>query len=199
RMWTVINWCIYEQFGTDVHPETGKSEAALGIDWDGDGDQDSRTFRDGWNSSGSPGTADGYITFKQVIKVVDEADPVFEIPFIDGCILGADCTTEIVLPYPDITDECSPFFDVDIMGDFGTFLQITGPVTVPDVVAGVYQVTYAVRDNCGNTAFETVTIEVEDCLEPTVICEDLNVEITQTGMVEVFASAFDEGSSDNCG
>jgi hypothetical protein len=199
RTWNVINWCIYDQYGSDIYPENGKSEANLNIDWDGDGDKDSRTFRDGWNSSGSPGVADGYITYKQIIKVIDEDDPVFSIPTIDGCILDADCTTDLVLPYPQITDECSLDFRVDITGNFGNFYDISGPVTVANVEAGEYTIGYSVRDNCGNIGFQTVTIVVEDCLKPLVVCEDLIVDIMQTGMVEIEASAFDEGSLDNCG
>lgn len=199
RTWNVINWCIYDQYGSDIYPENGKSEANLNIDWDGDGDKDSRTFREGWNSSGSPGVGDGYITYKQIIKVIDEDDPVFTIPTIDGCILDADCTTDIVLPYPQITDECSLDFRVDITGDFGSFYDITAPVMVADVEAGEYMIGYSVRDNCGNIGFQMVTIVVEDCLKPLVVCEDLIVDIMQTGMIEIQASEFDEGSLDNCG
>lgn len=199
RTWTVINWCIYNQYGSDVYSEAGKSESNLNIDWDGDGDKDVRTFRDGWNNTGSPGSADGYITYKQIIKVIDEEAPQFVIPAIDGCILEADCKADIVLPYPDILDDCSLTFDVEITGEFGTYQNVTGPVTVTDVIAGTYDVVYSVRDNCGNTSYQTVTIEVEDCLKPKVICEDLVVDLMQTGMVSIDASEFDEGSSDNCG
>lgn len=199
RTWTVINWCIYDQYGSNVYTENGKSEANLNVDWDGDGDKDGRTFRDGWNSSGSPGSPDGFITFRQIIKVIDEDDPVFTIPAIDGCILEADCTADLVLPYPVILDECSLNFRVDITGDLGAFPNITGAVTVAGVEAGEYTLAYSVRDNCGNIGFQTVTIVVEDCLKPKVVCEDLIVDIMQTGMIEINASEFDEGSLDNCG
>ncbi len=199
RTWTVINWCVYDQFGSDVYPEAGKAESNLNVDWDGDGDKDPRTFRDGWNSSGSPGYADGYISYKQIIKVMDNEDPQFMVPPIDGCILDADCNTDIVLPYPIILDECSPSFEVDLSGDFGFYPGISGPVTVPDVEVGTYTVFYAVRDNCGNTSYQNITVVVEDCLLPKVKCEALVVEIMQTGMIEVAASELDAGSFDNCG
>ena len=200
RTWSVINWCIYDDFGYNAYPETGKAECNLNVDWDGDGDKDCRTFRDGWNSTGSPGTPDGYITYKQTIKVIDNEAPNFTIPAIDGCITDTDCDTDLTLPYPTIDDECSLAFDVDITGDFGTFNNITADVTVADVAVGEYEVTYSVTDNCGNTSYETITIVVEDCKKPTPLCDNgLVIEIMQTGMVTIEAIAFDEGSWDNCG
>ncbi|MCB9284925.1 MAG: T9SS type A sorting domain-containing protein [Lewinellaceae bacterium] len=200
RTWSVINWCIYDDFGYNAYSEAGKAECNLNVDWDGDGDKDCRTFRDGYNSTGSPGTPDGYITYKQTIKVIDNEAPDFTIPAIDGCIISTGCSKTLTLPFPDISDDCSLNFDVDISGDFGNFNNITGSVNVPNVEPGDYDVTYSVTDNCGNTGYETVTITVEDCKKPTPLCDNgLVVEIMQTGMVEVFAEAFDEGSYDNCG
>jgi hypothetical protein len=200
RVWTIINWCVYEEFGSNLYSEANYAESNLNVDWDGDGDKDSRTFRDGYNSSGTPGVADGYISFKQVIKVTDTEDPAFEVPAIDGCIVEADCDKDLVLPFPTITDECSIEYDVDITGDFGDFNDISGDVTVPNVGVGEYEVTYAVTDNCGNTGYQTITITVEDCKKPTPLCDNgLVVEIMQTQMVTVNAEAFDEGSFDNCG
>ncbi len=200
RTWTAINWCIYDDFGYNAYSEAGKAECNLNVDWDGDGDKDCRTFRDGWNVTGSPGTPDGYIVFKQTIKVIDNEAPDFTIPTIDGCIVDTDCDTDITLPYPDITDDCSLAFDVDITGDLGSFNNITGDVTVADVEIGEYDVHYAVTDNCGNTGYQTVTVVVEDCKLPTPYCVNgLVIEIMQTGMIEIWAEDFDAGSFDNCG
>jgi hypothetical protein len=200
RYWTVINWCVYDEYGTDVWEEVADQDIIGFQDWNNDGEDDDRTFRDGWNESGLPGTPDGYIDFKQIIKVIDEDDPEFTIPAIDGCIVETDCDTDILLPYPDITDECSPEFDVDISGDLGNYDNITlDGITVADVGVGTYTITYAVTDNCGNTAYQTFDLEVEDCKLPTPYCQDLVIEIMQTGMVEVWAEDFDAGSFDNCG
>ncbi|MCB9284936.1 MAG: T9SS type A sorting domain-containing protein [Lewinellaceae bacterium] len=202
RTWNVINWCIYDDFGYDAYLEAGHAECNLFKDWDGDGDQDCRTFRDGYNSTGNPGTPDGYITYKQVIKVIDNEAPAFTVPPIDGCITDTDCNTDLTLPYPDITDDCSLANEVTITGDFGTFANITGDVTVANVEVGQYEVIYSVTDNCGNTGYETITIDVTDCKKPTPLCDNgLVVEIDPPGplQVEVCAEAFDEGSWDNCG
>jgi hypothetical protein len=201
RTWTVINWCIYDQFGSNVYPETGKAECNLNIDWNGDGEKNCRTFRDGWNSSGSPGTPDGYITYKQTIKVIDNEAPNFTVPAIDGCIVSTGCTKTLVLPYPVINDACSVSFTVGITGDFGSFPNVgANGVSIPNVGVGEYDVTYSVTDNCGNTKYLAVTITVEDCKKPTPICKNgLIAEIMQTGMIEVFATQLNDASFDNCG
>jgi hypothetical protein len=196
RYWSVINWCVFDEFGEDVYAEISEQDLAGFQDWDGDGDDDERTFKDGVNDGPGP---DGYISYVQIIKVIDEDDPEFVVPAIDGCIVDTDCDTDIVLPYPDIMDDCSPEFDVDITGDLGDYNDITADVTVPNIGVGVYSITYAVTDNCGNTAYLTFDLEVEDCKLPTPYCEDLIIEIMQTGMVDVWAEDFDAGSFDNCG
>ena len=199
RTWTAINWCIYDELGYDLYPEEGFSEADLFQDWDGDGDRDERTFRDGWNSSGTPGTPDGYIWWEQVIKVVDNDEPTFTIPEIDGCIVEIDCDKDLVIPYPDITDVCSPDFEVDITGSFGVFNDVQGDITIDDVVPGTYDIYYTVTDNCGNQAYDDVTVVVEDCKKPTPYCKNgIVVELMQTCMVDVWAVDLNDASFDNC-
>jgi hypothetical protein len=177
RTWTVINWCVYDPSGNNSSADDILVSP--------------RRYRSG---------PDGYVTYKQTIKVMDNEDPTFTVDPIDGCIVDTDCDTDITLPYPNIDDDCSLSFDVDITGDFGTFNNITGAVTIPNVGVGEYEVTYAVTDNCGNTGYLTLVVVVEDCKKPTPLCDNgLVVEIMQTGMVSVDAEAFDEGSFDNCG
>ena len=199
RVWTVINWCVYEDYGYDVYSEAAYAECDLFQDWDGDGDQDCRTFRDGYNESGTPGTPDGYIQYEQIIKVIDEEEPVFSIPEVDGCIVEEDCDKDLVIPYPIIEDVCSPSFEVDITGDFGPFNDIQGDITIDDVVPGTYNIYYTVTDNCGNQAYDDVTVVVEDCKKPTPYCKNgLIVELMQTGEVEVWALDLNDNSFDNC-
>ena len=199
RTWTVINWCVYDDYGYDVWEEDDFAECDLFQDWDGDGDRDCRTFRDGWNTSGTPGTPDGYIDYVQTIKVVDVEEPTFEIPEIDGCIVELDCDKDLVIPYPNITDVCSPSFEVDITGSFGVFNDVQGDITIDDVVPGTYNIYYTVTDNCGNQAYDDVTVVVEDCKKPTPYCKNgLVIELMQTGMVDTWASDLNDGSFDNC-
>ena len=196
RHWTVINWCIYEDFGSDVWEENGHAECNLFVDWDGDGDFDCRTFRDGWNASGNPGTADGYIDYDQTIKVVDEEAPIFNVDDQEVCIEETDCDTDVTLPTPDVTD-CSTGIEITVTSDLP---NPTGDQYVyANVPPGTYTATYEVTDNCGNTSYDEITITVVDCKKPTPYCVNgLTIEIMQTGMVDIWAVDLDAGSFDNC-
>ncbi|MBR9920056.1 MAG: HYR domain-containing protein [Bacteroidetes bacterium] len=194
RTWTAVNWCIYDEFGEDVYAELNEVEA--GIDFDGDGDLDEMTYQDGINDGTE---ADGYIVHQQTIKIIDNTAPTFTIPTVDGCIVEQDCDKDLIIPFPVIEDDCSEEFEVDIDGSFGSFNDVSGDVVVADVVPGDYVVNYAITDNCGNTAFETVNFTVEDCKLPSPYClNGADIEIMQTGMIEVIAATLDLGSFDNC-
>lgn len=196
RTWVVINWCVFDDFGFDAYSEANFAECNLFQDWDADGDQDCRTFRDGFNSNGTPDTADGYIAYEQVIKVVDEEAPIFSVEDQLVCIEEAQCYTNVVLPIPDVTD-CSTDITIEVSANLPG--ATADPYAFQNVGPGVYDVLYTVTDECGNLAYDNVEVTVEDCKKPTPYCENgLIVEIMQTGMVEVWASDFDAGSFDNC-
>jgi hypothetical protein len=75
----------------------------LSVDWDGDGDSDNRTFRDGFNLDKRLMVSSRISrrSRSMIMKIL-----TFVIPVIDGCIVETDCDTDITIPYPDITDEC---------------------------------------------------------------------------------------------
>ena len=216
RTWQIINWCVV---GSEVNQEVLETaEEFIGLpypacDFDGDGDCDNRTFRDSWNTTHQPGIAqatqstnpdtdpdsdpwDGYITYKQVIKVIDNIDPVFSagcaIP--DVCVDETSCSATVLLPTPAI-QECSPQVTLTATGSLGNG---TGPfVNVP---VGTYTVTYLATDNCNNQTTCHTTVKVKDCTKPQVYCDDLITEIMSlpTPMVPVNAILLDAGSSDYC-
>ena len=225
RTWTVINWCVV---GDEIDQEVVEQpENELGLvfplcDLDLDGDCDSRTFRDSWNSTDKPNANDrkdifgpdtdpdsdpwdGYITYQQTIKVNDSVEPDFvngcEIP--DVCIGDNTCGATVLLPTPEI-DECSPDFDVNVTIEIGgQTLYGFGPYL--NVGPGTYDVRYVAMDNCNNqTACET-TVTVVDCKKPTPYCKngiivELMVPVNpgDVPMVEVWATDLDDSSFDNC-
>jgi hypothetical protein len=221
RTWTVINWCVVgAEIDQEVVESSERAFQLAGIlpfpacDFDGDGDCDTRTFRDSWRVSplAMPGPADattqfgpdtdpdsdpwdGYITYQQVIKVNDTVDPVFTngctIP--DVCIVDNTCSAVVVFPTPEIT-ECSPSVTFNVTSSLGTGF---GPFS--NVAPGTYNVTYNVMDNCNNQTNCTTTVTVKDCKKPTPYCKNgLVIELMQTGMVELWAVDFNAGSFDNC-
>lgn len=192
RTWTAVNWCLYSEYGYNAFLEL--SESQVGQDFNGDGLINNRTFKDGVNNAG---VADGYIVYQQVIKVVDDNAPVFQVDDLEVCILGTGCNTEVNLPVPSVAD-CNPSSSISITSD------LPNPVSgnhyqYLQVPPGNYTATYAVSDLCGNTAYQTINIVVSDCKKPTPYCENgLIVEIMQTGMIDVSVTSFDAGSFDNC-
>ncbi|WP_422105333.1 HYR domain-containing protein [Winogradskyella sp.] len=63
---------------------------------------------------------------------------------------------------------------------------------------GTNTVTLTVTDQSGNSASETATITVEDTTNPTVIAQNLTVQLNASGSASILASEVDNGSSDNC-
>ena len=195
RHWSVINWCVFDQYGSDVYSEAGHYEAAYYQDWDGDGDQDTRTFREGYNDAG---IADGYITYDQVIKVVDNEAPIFDVEDQTYCIEETDCDTDITLPEPDVTD-CSAGIEITVSSEDLAAYASADQYSYGNVPPGEYVVNYEVTDNCGNVSYDEIVVTVVDCKKPTPYCvEGLVIEIMQTGMIDIWASDFDAGSFDNC-
>ena len=182
-----------------------------------------RTFRDSWNNTAGkkhkpvradnastgpitdPDTDpdsdpwDGYIIYQQVIKVIDNVDPVFtngcNIP--DICIESNSCGATIQLPQPEIT-ECSEFVTLTAKIKIGgVWLNGFGPYL--NVAPGTYEVLYNAMDNCNNQTDCHTTVTVKDCKKPTPYCKNgLVIELMQTGMVQLWANDFNAGSFDNC-
>jgi HYR domain len=220
RTWYVANLCV---IGDSLDQEVVElPESQLGLpfpdcDLDGDGDCDNRTFRDSWNDDAMPGIAeasnifgpdtdddsdpwDGYIVYEQIIKVIDNVDPVFlnncQIPAV--VIPDTACEVTIMLPLPEI-EECSSVSNVtaEIKID-GVWEQGFGPHYF--LPPGDYEVEYNAYDNCNNHSFCATTLSVIDP-PPVAVCKlGLSVELDPFPfpMVQIWAGDFDDGSYDNC-
>ncbi|SDG81958.1 HYR domain-containing protein [Psychroflexus sediminis] len=64
---------------------------------------------------------------------------------------------------------------------------------------GDNEVTLTVTDGSGNSSSATAIVTVIDNIAPTIVLKDVTVELNAEGTVSVEASAFDNGSFDNCG
>jgi len=217
RTWKVINWCVVGDFVDEEVVEVPENELGLPFplcDLDGDGDCDERTFRDSWNAASRPTAADattitgpdtdpdtdpwdGYITYQQNIKVIDNVAPVVTCaPHQDVCIEDNSCSADLTVPGPDVQD-CSAQITVAATSDLPNFNGADFSAT--GVGVGNYTVTFQVTDNCGNSSACQTTVEVRDCKKPTPYCKNgVIVEIMQTGMIQVWASDLNAGSFDNC-
>ena len=64
---------------------------------------------------------------------------------------------------------------------------------------GSNTVTLTVTDNHGNVSSCSAVVVVEDNVAPTLICQDVTVQLDATGNISFDVSLFDNGSFDNCG
>ena len=108
------------------------------------------------------------------------------------------CAANVTLPALFVSDNCSvdpPH--VTVSSDFG-FLPDNGGV-IENVPEGTHTFTYTATDDCGNIATCLVDVTVVDDIEPTVVCDSqIGVSLGTEGEAYLHASAFDEGSNDNC-
>jgi gliding motility-associated-like protein len=64
---------------------------------------------------------------------------------------------------------------------------------------GANTVTLTVTDVNGNVSTDTATVTVVDSIAPTVITQDITVQLNASGVATITAAQIDNGSMDNCG
>jgi len=64
---------------------------------------------------------------------------------------------------------------------------------------GANNVTLTVNDGNGNSDTCVAVVTVEDNVAPTVICQNITIQLDATGNATITAADIDNGSSDNCG
>lgn len=131
----------------------------------------------------------------QVLLIMDNTPPVFVNPPVDITVgVGADCKATVTLVPPVATD-CSTQISYTSTSSLGNGF---GPFT--NVLPGIFTVTYRAFDGCGNQAAHTFKVTVKDTKPPTPVClNGLSVNLMNNGMVVIWASDFNAGSSnDNC-
>ncbi|MCB0704182.1 MAG: T9SS type A sorting domain-containing protein [Saprospiraceae bacterium] len=191
RTWYAVNWCLFEEFGSDVYSEI--SEVVAGVDFNGDGVLSPNVFQDGVNPQG---ISDGWIQHVQIIKIIDTEVPEFDVENFEVCSDAGNCVATVNLPEPDVID-CSDEVDITIQTNLPNGSGY-GPYT--DVPLGEYWVLYTAYDNCGNISADLVTITVVDCIAMNIQCASgLSFALDADGTVTIPASALDGGSTATCG
>ncbi len=148
------------------------------------------------------GSNAGSYQYEQVIKVIDNSDPIFSTDPQDLTVdlQGTECKGTVTLPSVPISD-CSPNTTLTAQSAFGTGL---GPFN--DVNPGVYEVTYTASDGCGNFVSKDIKVTVRDGVKPSPFCID-GIAVTlmpgdaATGtppMIDVWAKDLNQKSLDNC-
>ncbi|MFT6357713.1 MAG: hypothetical protein ACJAYJ_001929 [Saprospiraceae bacterium] len=213
RTWKVINWCVV---GNDIDQEMDAielSEMVLNEDLNGDGVLNTRTFRDSYRgilptSDNDPDAdnQDGFITYIQTVKVIDEIAPVFvaNCDMADVCIDDNTCGATVNFVMPIVTD-C---VDANLVTITATSILGVGFGPFNGVAPGDYVVTYQATDNCGNVSICTSNFEVIDCVLPSPVCvEGLIVELSSTNdpndpnfvpTITIDIDLINAGAFDNC-
>ena len=170
--WTVIDWCTYDA----DNPNSG-----------------------------------GIWTDNQVIKILDDIAPV-----ITDCgdktisTLNSDCILDVLTISNSATDNncgigatMSWYYQIDFDGDgniddTGELEGSSVSTSFTDVSVGTVTVIWVVTDGCGNSTPCTQDYIIEDGIAPEPYCIALTSTLGQQGSVELWATDFDQGSTDNC-
>ncbi len=138
-------------------------------------------------------------TIVQVFNIADMEDPEITCP--DDMTVssnGTTCEGNITLSPAVITDDCTqePVVDITYPGGFIDNMN-GGDISLP---IGTHQVTYTVYDDCFNSSDCSIMVTVRDNAAPIAVCHQNTVlGLRSDGTTYAFASAFDDGSYDDCG
>ena len=134
----------------------------------------------------------------QQINFEDNTAP--EVTTEDNLLFSpnGDCRAMPFLPAADIKD-CSET-SVSIITPVGVINGNGGQVPAPGITIGEHDIIYNISDPCGNTTLDTISVTIEDDLDPYMICiQKTVVGLTNDGTAYSFPPSFDNGSYDNCG
>ena len=130
-------------------------------------------------------------TCEVILTIVDDELPVF-----------VNCPADFIV-CNDI-DECQAIVNwvapvaVDNCDDTLATVQTTGPAPGTPFPLGESLITYVATDDDGNSTSCTFRVTVNDCQNPSAICQDFEVMLDASGMRSMMASVIDGGSFDNC-
>ena len=132
-------------------------------------------------------------THVQTITVSDNTAPTFTVPanieiFTDAtCAYNADPSVT-----GDVTDEADNC-DITLNATYND-VTVDGPCAGSKVITR----TWTLTDDCNNTTTHVQTITVSDNTAPTVITQNITVNLDANGQVTISDDAVDNGSTDNC-
>lgn len=169
---------------------------------------------------------DGYYTFDQVIKVIDNTEPVIEVDNnvvveILGGAGSKDEGYENCNGITEVTAIASDFCNNELLSDdrltWTVYVLDQAGQTIEGPISGFGDsmtvstgysspgddrfIAWAVTDGCNNGATTTTSITFKDVKQPTPICiEELSTAtMNSNGTAVIWANDYDRGSFDNCG
>ncbi len=225
--WSVVDWCTYnpnndssdgdESNNTDIL--TAMEDWAQGVCTTC---PESAIYHDPVYFSYTQVRIDGFYTFNQIVKIIDETQPeilvdaTVEINTIGGSVSKDDDTPCVGTGY--VTAEAKDYCGSDQTssddlawtisfytdGQLVNRLYESGPsVTVetsPGSLGEDHNIVWSVKDGCGNESTANTQLSFVDDKAPTPLCiAGLTTAFMATdGSVSIWAKDFDLGSFDNC-
>lgn len=149
---------------------------------------------------------------QQLIRVVDEQAPAFELPelFLTADLppatSGGSCRSQSLLPPPLNWSDCNDITSIEIITPIGEAVYVNGQdgreggrIPAPGLEPGYHLFRYVLTDSCGNSSEQTIEAEILDVLPPIMICAgQINVSLLPDGSARLFPQNIDRGSSDYC-
>ena len=143
------------------------------------------------------------VTHIQTILLKDRVGPVLTCsPNITVSTDVWSCDTDLNMPKPGAIDACSLVKTYQLFSSGGTVVELGGQFKILNLPVGVHIARWVVTDECFNSSSCTIQITVKDNVPPVVSCQAHTVvaltDDRPNGITLVPASAFDDGSFDNC-
>ncbi len=227
QRWTVVDWCTYDPNGSDVDDEndTARDRFQAVEDW-AQGEcascPDYGPVADPVYFRYTDVDEDGYYTYDQVIKVIDDTAPTIDGPaeYVVNTSGGATtkdddtpCTGSDVIT-ATAADLCGGemtgsnllqwIITVSKDGEVVTTKTAKGPEATMNSQEGSpgdeHIITWRVKDGCGNESSARTVVTFGDQKAPTPFCVSglTTVFMEDSGTAEIWGREFDFGSFDNC-
>ncbi len=194
RKWKVIDWCQFEE--VETHHETNHGSHGSNFEYE-------------------------TVAWTQVIKVNNSIDPVISGDYdrVSVCTYDQTCTDGFIELNASAVDDCTAelkaSYQIDAFND-GSFdissgTQIGNSISASGTYPiGSHRIVWTFEDLCGNKVSQEQLFDIVNCKAPTPYCiNGLAVDLMPMdfdedgdidgGMVELWASDFDAGSSHPCG
>ena len=239
RRWTVIDWCVWDPNSLGQNDD-GTDRFVAVEDWAKDncsscnefGPYDSEPvyfrYREDPEETNTFGNqfevdVDGYYTFDQIIKVVDNDPPIINSPdtiVVEVDISGVEqdsfgiCYGRGIISVSG-EDYCNQentssvlTWTVEVKDDSDNVvsdLVIDDPILGPSVSSGlgapgdIHYVFWEASDGCGNLARDTTIVVFKDLTAPVALCvSSVSTALNGDNNIVVWASEFNQSSYDNC-
>ncbi|MGY3793474.1 BspA family leucine-rich repeat surface protein [Aquimarina sp. 433] len=129
---------------------------------------------------------DAYGNSSTVFRTVEVVDTTAPVITLNG-------------PNPQIIELGNPYVELGATTDDGSPVTLDTNIGLLVSDVGAYSAMYFAADASGNSSTVFRTVEVVDTTNPTVVCQNITVQLDDTGNASITAAIIDNGSTDLSG